>query len=155
MIYSISKRFLNQVMSRQQVCIAILGNLDGVAQPVGDLLNTNESNGCEQRRKSCSHSLNGQPFHSVGSDMVLEGPAHIIAITVNATLKFLGMEKIAGTRRERREVVLKEFGSLLRDGNHTPFAFPTWKTNLALIVVRKPGIVVSDQWSFPAFAVGT
>ena len=35
------------------------------------------------------------------------------------------------------------------------FAFPTWKTNLALIVVRKPGIVVSDQWSFPAFAVGT
>jgi hypothetical protein len=142
MIYSISKRFLNQVMFRQQVCIAILGNLDGVAQPVGDLLNTNESSGCEQRRKSCSHSLNGQPFHSVGSDMVLEGPAHIIAITVNATLKFLGMEKIAGTRRERREVVLKEFGSLLRDGNHT--LFPILNSKVAERRVR-PRLVAHPQ----------
>jgi hypothetical protein len=89
MIYAISKRFLNQVMSRQQVCVAILCNLDGVAQPVSDLLNTNESSRCEKRRKSCSHYLDGQPLHSVGSDVVLEGPSHVIAITVSATLKLL------------------------------------------------------------------
>ena len=43
MIYSISKRFLNQIMSRQQVCVAIFGHLDRVAKPVGNLLNTDKS----------------------------------------------------------------------------------------------------------------
>ena len=142
MIYSISKRFLNQVMSRQQVCIAILCNLDGVAQPVSDLLNTNESSRCEQRRKSCSHCLDGQPLHSVGSDVVLEGPSHVIAITVSATLKLLRVEKIAGTRREGREVALKEFSSILRHRNHT--LFPILNSEVAERRVR-PRMVAHPQ----------
>ncbi len=121
MIRPISKRFLDKVMSRQQVGITILGNFDRVAQPVGDLLNTDESSRCEQRRKSCSHCLDGQPFHSVGRDVVLKGSTHVIAITISPALKLLGMEKIAGIKRERRKVVLKEFGSLLRHRNHTLF----------------------------------
>ena len=119
MIYSISKRFLNQIMSRQQVCIAILGNFDRVAQPVGDLLNTDKSSRCEQRRKSRSHSLDGQPFHSVGCGVVLKGAPHVIAITVRPALKLLGMEKITRTGSKRREVALKEFSGLLRHRNHT------------------------------------
>ena len=122
MIYSISKRFLNQIMSRQQVCISILGNFDRVAQPVGDLLNTDKSSRCEERRKSRSHSLNGQPLHSVGCDMVLEGSPHVIAITVSPALNFLGMEKITRTGRERREVASEEFSGLLRHRNHTLFS---------------------------------
>jgi len=64
MIYSIPKRFLNEVMSRQKTSMTIFGNLDRVAQPVGDLLNTDDSGCCQQRRKRRSHSLDGQPFHS-------------------------------------------------------------------------------------------
>ena len=142
MIYSISKRFLNQVMSRQQVCIAILSNLDGVAQPVSDLLNTNQSSRCEQRRKSCSHSLDGQPFHSVGSDVVLEGPSHVIAITVKPTFNLLRVEKIAAARRERREIALKEFSSILRHRNHT--LFPILNSEVAERRVR-PGQVADAQ----------
>jgi hypothetical protein len=142
MIYSISKRFLNQVMSRQQVCIAILSNLDGVAQPVSDLLNTNQSSRCEQRRKSCSHSLDGQPFHSVGSDVVLEGPSHVIAITVKPTFNLLRVEKIAAARRERREIALKEFSSILRHRNHT--LFPILNSEVAERRVR-PRLVAHPQ----------
>jgi hypothetical protein len=123
MIYSISKRFLNQVVSRQQMCITILSDLDRVTQPVDDLLDTDKSRRCEQRRKSRSHSLDSQPLHSVSGDVVLEGSSHVIAITAGPALDFLGMQKITRAGGiERREVALKEFGSLLRHRNHALFA---------------------------------
>ena len=117
MIYSIPKRFLNEVMSRQQVRIAIFGNLDRVAQPVGDLLNTDESGRCEQRRKRRSHSLDAQPFHSVPLDVLLKGPTHVIPITIGSAFKLLWMQKIPRTGRNLRKVALEELCGLFRHRN--------------------------------------
>ena len=105
--------------SRQQVCIAIFGNLDRVAQPVGDLLNTDESGCCEQRRKRRSHSLDGQPFHSVRLDVLLKGPPHVIPVTIGPTFKLLGMQKIPRTGRKLRKVAFEELCGLFRHRNYT------------------------------------
>lgn len=118
MIYSIPKRFLNQVMSRQKMSITIFGNLDRVAQPVGDLLNTDDSGCCQQRRKRRSHSLDGQPFHSVRLDVLLEGPPHVISLTICSTFNLLGMQKIPLTGRKPRKVTLEELRGFLRHRNH-------------------------------------
>ena len=117
MIYSIPKRLLNEVMSGQKVRIPIFGNLDRVAQPVGDLLNTDESGGCEQRRKRRSHSLDAQPFHSMPLDVLLKGPPHVIPITVGSALKLLGMQKIPRTGRNLRNAAFEELCGLFGHRN--------------------------------------
>ena len=152
MIYSIPKRFLNEVMSRQQVCIAIFGNLDGVAQPVGDLLNTDESGCCEQRRKRRSHSLDGQPFHSVRLDVLLKGPPHVIPVTIGPTFKLLGMQKIRLTGRKLRKVAFEELCGLFRHRNYTFLAvldskvaeWPVWPDEVAH--AQDPLLQIDPTW---------
>ena len=124
MIYSISKLFsIKSCLGSRSVCIAILGHLDRIAEPVGNLLNTDKSSRREQRRECRPHFPEWSATPFVSRDMVLEGSPHVIAIAVSPALNFLGTEKITRDGRERRKVAPKEFPGSSDIGTTRPFPF--------------------------------